>query len=54
MTTLIFETAQSVVISDSNNTLVQHYAVSGVNATVIDKGDGTPVVNSDTGAGIWK
>ena len=50
------KTAQSVVISDSNNTLsglaTALSAVSGVNATVIDKGDGTfsLVVNSDTGA----
>ena len=50
------KTAQSVVISDSNNTLsglaTALSAVSGVNATVIDKGDGTYslVVNSDTGA----
>jgi flagellar hook-associated protein 2 len=50
------KTTQSVVISDSNNTLsglaTALSAVSGVNATVIDKGDGTfsLVVNSDTGA----
>ena len=50
------KTPQSVVISDSNNTLSglasALSAVSGVNATVIDKGDGTfsLVVNSDTGA----
>ena len=49
-------TSQSVVISDSNNTLsglaTSLSAISGVNATVIDKGDGTfsLIVNSDTGA----
>ncbi len=50
------KTSQSVVISDSNNTLsglaTSLSAISGVNATVIDKGDGTfsLIVNSDTGA----
>ena len=50
------KTSQSVVISDSNNTLsglaTSLSAISGVNATVIDKGDGTfsLIVNSDTGS----
>ena len=50
------KTSQSVVISDSNNTLsglaTSLSAISGVNATVIDKGNGTfsLIVNSDTGA----
>ena len=50
------KTSQSVVISESNNTLsglaTALSSISGVNATVIDKGNGTfsLIVNSDTGA----
>ena len=48
--------SQSVVVSSSNNTLSGFAsslsAISGVNATVTDKGDGTfsLIINSDTGA----
>ena len=47
---------QSVVVSESNNTLsglaASLSAISGVNATVTDKGNGTfsLIINSDTGA----
>ena len=50
------KTSQSVTITDSNNTLTglatALSALSGVNATVTDKGDGTfsLIINSDTGA----
>ena len=50
------KTSQSVTIPDSNNTLTglatALSALSGVNATVTDKGDGTfsLIINSDTGA----
>ncbi len=50
------KTAQSVTVTDSNNTLsglaASLTAISGVNATVTDKGDGTfsLIINSDTGA----
>jgi flagellar hook-associated protein 2 len=48
--------SQSVVVSESNNTLsglaASLTAISGVNATVTDKGNGTfsLIINSDTGA----
>ena len=50
------QSTQSLSISDSNNTLVgladALTAISGVNATVTDKGDGTfsLIVNTETGA----
>ena len=50
------KSAQSITINDSNNTLsglaTELSALSGVNATVTDKGDGTfsLIINSDTGA----
>ena len=50
------KSSQSLAITDSNNTLsglaTSLSAINGVNATVIDKGDGTfsLIVNSDTGA----
>ena len=46
---------QSVTVSESNNSLTglaaSLTAISGVNATVTDKGDGTfsLIVNTDTG-----
>jgi flagellar hook-associated protein 2 len=55
-TTNTDKTSLSVVVSEANNTLsglaASLTALSGVNATVTDKGDGTfsLIINSDTGA----